>query len=314
MIKYAVKKLFTMIITIILVSFLVFLAFEMIPGDPALNKLGTGATPEALMKLRAEMGLDRPLVVRYISWIAGLFTGDMGMSYSYSMPVGKMIADKLPITITLTLISFILIVAISIPIGIYTAEHNGSIISNIIDVTNQIFMAIPSFFAGMIITYFFGLILRLFTPGGFVSYKDNFGKFIWYLLFPAVAIALPKIAMTVRMLKSSVLSEAKLDYVRTAYSKGNSTKAVLYKHVLKNAFIPVVTFLGMTLSDMVAGSLIVEQVFSIPGFGRLLVTSIANRDYPVVQSIIVIIATIVIVVNLLVDITYRIIDPRTRHE
>lgn len=310
--KYAVKKLLTMIITILLVSFFVFLAFEMIPGDPALNKLGTSATKESLMRLREEMGLNKPFLVRYFSWVAGLFTGDLGTSYSYSMPVSKMIAEKLPITITLTIMSFLLIVAISIPIGIYTAEHNGSVISNIIDITNQIFMAVPSFFAGMIITYFFGLILKVFTPGGFVSYKVNFGKFIYYLLFPSIAIALPKIAMTVRMLKASVLSEAERDYVRTAYSRGNSTRAVLYRHVLKNAFIPVVTFLGMTLSDMVAGSLIVEQVFSIPGFGRLLVTSIANRDYPVVQSIIVIIAIIVIVVNLLVDITYRIIDPRTR--
>lgn len=302
-----------MLITILLVSFLVFLAFELIPGDPALAKLGTNATPEKLSALREQMGLNRPFIIRYFSWITGMFRGDFGYSYSYSMPVTSMISEKLPITITLTLISFVLILVISIPLGIFTAEHDGSIGSKIIDILNQFLMAVPSFFAGMLITYFLGLVLRLFTPGGFVSYTRNPGKFIYYLLYPAIAIALPKIAMTVRMLKSSVLSEAKMDYVRSAYSRGNSTKAVLYNHVLKNAFIPVVTFLGMTLSDMVAGSLIVEQVFSIPGLGRLLVTSISNRDYPVVQAIIVIIAFIVIVINFLVDITYKIIDPRTRN-
>lgn len=310
--KYICKKIFTMLITILLVSFFVFLAFELIPGDPALAKLGTNASPEKLSALREQMGLDKPFLIRYFSWVFGMFRGDFGNSYSYSVPVSSMILDKFPITITLTLMSFVLIMLISIPVGIFAAEHDGSVLSKGIDIFNQFLMAVPSFFAGMLITYFFGLILRLFTPGGFVSYTRNIGKFLYYLIYPSIAIALPKIAMTVKMLKSSVLSEAKLDYVRTAYSRGNSTKAVLYNHVLKNAFIPVVTFLGMTLSDMVAGSLIVEQVFSIPGLGRLLVTSISNRDYPVVQAIIVLIAVIVIVINFLVDIIYRIIDPRTR--
>lgn len=311
--KYILKKLLVMLITILMVSFFVFLAFELIPGDPALNKLGTNATEAALSALREQMGLNKPFFVRYFSWVINFFRGDFGKSYSYNMSVSKMLLDKLPITITLTLISFVLIVLISIPLGIYITEHDGSIISRIIDIVNQIFMAVPSFFAGIIITYVFGLTLKLFVPGGYVSYSSNFGRFISYLIFPSIAIALPKIAMTVKMLKSSILSEAKLDYVRTAYSRGNTTRGVLYKHVLKNAFIPVITFLGMTLSDMVAGSLIVEQVFSIPGFGRLLVTSISNRDYPVVEAIIVIIAFIVIFINLLVDIAYRFIDPRTRN-
>jgi len=310
--KYFIKKILTMIITILLVSFLVFLAFELIPGDPALAKLGTNATPEKLSALREEMGLNRPFILRYFTWIMGMFKGDFGNSYSYSMSVSSMISEKLPITLTLTIISFLMILLVSVPVGIFVAEHDGSTVSKIVDIFNQFLMAVPSFFAGMLITYLLGLCLKLFTPGGFVSYKRSFGKFIYYLIYPSIAIALPKIAMTVRMLKASVLSEAKLDYVRTAYSRGNSTKAVLYKHVLKNAFIPVITFLGMTLSDMVAGSLIVEQVFSIPGLGRLLVTSISNRDYPVVQAIIVIIAFIVIFINFLVDMTYRAIDPRTR--
>jgi peptide/nickel transport system permease protein len=171
-------------------------------------------------------------------------------------------------------------------------------------------MSIPSFFIGMLITYIFGLVLKWFRPGGFVNYKDSVAGFLAYLIFPAIAIALPKAAMTIKLLKSSVLKEGKLDYVRTAYSRGNSTDGVLYKHVLRNALIPVVTFLGVTLADMVAGSIIVEQVFSIPGLGRLLITSISTRDYPVAQAIVAIIACIVIVINFMVDVLYKLIDPR----
>lgn len=312
--KYVIKKIVTMIVTVLLVSFFVFVAFELIPGDPAVARLGTSATPEKVEALREQMGLNRPFIVRYFSWLAEFVFGDMGTSYSYSMSVRTMLAEKLPITITLTILSFIFIMIISIPLGIYVTERDGSRISKAVDIINQVLMAIPPFFSGMLITYFFGLILGLFTPGGFISYTRSVGGFVVYLIFPAIAIALPKSAMTVRMLKSSILAEAGHDYVRTAYSRGNTTKDVLYNHVLKNAFIPVITFLGMTLSDIVAGSLIVEQVFSIPGLGRLLVTSIANRDYPVVQAIIIMIVIVVVVINLLVDILYRVIDPRIEHE
>ena len=290
-----------MLATVLIVSFLVFAAFAVIPGDPAVAKLGINATPEKVEALREQMGLNRPLPVRYLEWIKSFFFGDMGTSYSYGVSVRSMLAGKVPITLVLTVMSFLMIVAISIPLGIYSAKHEDSYASHIIDVVNQI-----------LITWLLGLVLRMFTPGGYVSYTSSLSGFIYYLLFPAVAIAIPKAAMTGKLLKSSVLKEAKLDYVRTAYSRGNSTNDVLYKHVLKNALIPVITFLGMTLSDIVAGSLIVEQVFSIPGIGRMLVTSIANRDYPVVQSIIAIVAFIVIIVNFLVDILYQIIDPRTR--
>lgn len=312
--KYVIKKLVTMFITVLLVSLFVFLAFSVIPGDPAVAKLGTSATPEKVVALREQMGLNRPLLVRYFSWLKDFLFGNMGMSYSYSMSVKQMLSEKFPITITLTILSFVFIMIISIPVGLYITEHDGRLISKVIDTINQILMAVPPFFSGMLITYVFGLILKLFTPGGFVSYKRDIIGFVLYLVFPAFAIALPKSAMTIRMLKSSILAEAEHDYVRTAYSRGNTTTSVMYKHVLKNAFIPVITFLGMTLSDIVAGSLIVEQVFSIPGLGRLLVTSISNRDYPVVQAIIILIVVIVVVINLLVDILYRVIDPRIENE
>ena len=310
--KYLCKKLGVLLVTVLIVSFLVFLAFQVIPGDPAVSMLGASATPEKVEALREQLGLNRPLLIRFAEWLKDFFFGDMGTSYSYGTSVKSMLSNKLPITLTLTGLSFLLIVIISVPLGIYTAKHEESPITKTLDILNQITMAIPAFFIGILITLLFGLILRWFTPGGYISYTTDVIGFLGYLIFPAFAIALPKAAMNTRLLKTSVLKEAKLDYVRTAYSRGNATNDVLYRHVLKNALIPVITFLGMTLSDIVAGSLIVEQVFSIPGIGRMLVTSIANRDYPVVQAIIAMIAFIVIVINFLVDVLYQMIDPRMR--
>jgi peptide/nickel transport system permease protein len=290
----------------------VFVAFELIPGDAATARLGITATPEALSALREKMGLTRPFFVRYFSWLGSFFFGDMGTSLSYGVSVRSMLASKLPITLTFTLMSFIFVVVLAVPIGLVTSKYEDRPLAKAIDVLGQISMSIPPFFLGILVTYVFGMLLHMFTPGGFVSYDVNFARFLGYLVFPSLAIAIPKAAMTTKLLKTSILSERKLDYVRTAYSRGNSTMDVLYKHVLKNALIPVVTFLGMTLADIVAGSLVIEQVFSIPGYGRLLISSIANRDYPVVQAIIAIIAMIVIVINLLVDILYRVLDPRMR--
>ncbi len=310
--KTILKKAASFIMTVLLVTLFVFIAFDLIPGDAATNRLGINATPEALERLREEMGLTKPFFVRYFSWLASFFFGDMGISYSYGVSVRSMLASKLPITVTLTVMSFIMIVILSIPIGLYTSKYEDRAASKAVDILGQITMSIPPFFLGILITYVFGMIFKVFTPGGFVSYDINFGKFLGYLVFPSIAIALPKAAMSTKLLKSSILSERKLDYVRTAYSRGNSTMDVLYKHVLKNAIIPVITFLGMTLADIVAGSLVIEQVFSIPGYGRLLISSIANRDYPVVQAIIAIIAMIVIIINTLVDTTYKVLDPRLR--
>ena len=312
--KYVVRKILTMILTLLAVTFFVFLSFHVISGDPATSMLGTEATPQKVAALRDELGLNDPVLVQYGRWAAGLLHGDMGTSYSYRMPVTGMVANKIPVTITLTLMAFVLMVVISIPLGIYTAKHEGGVVDRIIYIINQIIMAIPPFFSGILITLIFGRIFKLFTPGGYVSYEKDFAGFVGYLFFPAVAIALPKAAMAVKLLRSSVIKEAKLDYVRTAYSRGNRTNDVLYKHVLKNALIPVVTFLGMALADMIAGSIIIEQVFSIPGLGRILLTSISNRDYPVVMAVIVCIAVLVLVVNMAVDLIYGLIDPRITAE
>ncbi len=310
--KTILKKIVSTVITLLLVSFLVFLAFTVISGDPAISKLGTEATPERLEALREEMGLNRPFLVRYFDWLFSFTGGDMGESYSYGMPVSEMIIDKLPITLTMTVLAFIMVIAISIPLGIYAARHQGGRIDRFIIIINQMIMSVPPFFAGILITVVFGVILKLFTPGGYVSYSQSFGKFLGYLIFPSLAIALPKAAMSMKLLRSSLIEQSALDYTRTAYSRGNTTKDVLYKHVLQNAMIPVVTFLGMALADIFTGSIIIEQVFNIPGLGRILLTSISNRDYPVVMAIIVLLAFAVIVINFLVDIIYNIIDPRIR--
>ena len=308
--RYAGKKILTMCVTLFAVTLFVFLAFHMISGDPVTSMLGTQATPERAEALREELGLNDPVLVQYGRWAAGFLKGDMGTSYSYRMPVSEMILDKLPVTITMTLMAFVWMILISIPVGLYAAKHEGGMTDRIITVVNQIIMAVPPFYAGILITFVFGMIFRLFTPGGYVSYQINIGKFVGYLFFPSLAIALPKAAMAVKLLRSSVISEMKLDYVRTAYSRGNSKRSVLYRHVLKNAMIPVITFLGMALSDMIAGSIIIEQVFGIPGLGRILLTSISNRDYPVVMAVIVCIATLVLVVNMIVDVIYGLVDPR----
>lgn len=310
--KYILKKTGTLIITLLIVSFLTFLAFDVIPGDAARSKLGTEATAEQVEALQEEMGLNDPVPVQYGRWLKGLVTGDLGESYSYSMPVWELLREKLPITAALTVMSFLLILVLSVPLGIYTAQREGTWADRILMVLDQAAMSVPGFFWGILITLVFGLILKWFTPGAYVPVSESFGGFLGYLIAPSAAIALPRCAMGVKMLRSSVLAQLEKDYVRTAYARGNGRRRVMYRHVLKNALLPVLTFWGMTIADIVANSIIIEQVFTIPGMGSLLITSISNRDYPVALGIIVLIAFFVIVVNFIVDILYGRIDPRIR--
>ncbi|WP_408071636.1 ABC transporter permease [Butyrivibrio sp. JL13D10] len=312
--RYILKKALSMVLTLFVVSLCVFLAFSLIPGDPVTKMFGTEATPQLIAQYREKMGLNDPILVRYFRWFTAFLKGDMGTSYDYKMPVANMLTEKIPITLTLAVMSFVIMILVSIPLGIYTAKHENGIIDHIISVINQVIMAIPPFFSGILLTFFFGVILKIFTPGGFVSYTKNVNEFLKYLILPAFAIALPKAAMATKLLRGSVIDEAGKDYTRTAYSRGNTTNAVLYLHVLKNAMIPVITFMGMALADMVAGSIVIEQVFGIPGISRILLSSINNRDYPVVEAIIMGVAIMVLVINLLVDIIYRIIDPRIEVE
>ena len=314
--KYLGKKIITLIMTLFLVSAAAFLAFQIIPGDVVSSILGTEATPEREEALREELGLNDPPLVRYGKWAAGVLRGDLGISYRYSknmnemMPVAELIGDKLPVTLWLAVLSLVLIVAVSIPLGVLWAKSGSRALDAALGVITQATMAVPSFFLGILVTWLFGILLKWFAPGGYVSYKENFPGFLRYLLFPAISIALPKIAMTARFLRNSMLTEMGSDYVRTAYSKGCGRERVMYRHVLRNAMMPVITFLGMIVAEIVAGSIVVEQVFGLPGIGRLLISSISTRDFPVVEILILYITFVVIFVYFLVDVLYKVVDPR----
>lgn len=308
--KYSIKKIITLIITLCLVSIFTFTAFQIIPGDSASIALGMNATEKDLQDYREEMGLNQSIQVRYVTWITNTLQGDFGTSIKYKMPVSKLISDLLPVTIWLAVLSFLLILILSLPLGILAVKKKDGFVDRMITLITQVTMAIPPFFMGMIISLVFGIILKWFTPGKFVSIKESFPRFILFMIFPAIAVAIPKIAMLVKFLRSSILRQLDLDYVRTARSKGMKENDILYRHVLKNALIPVITFMGMMLADILAGTILIESVFNLPGLGRTLLVAISSRDFPVVQTIILYIATVVVVINFIVDLLYQWIDPR----
>ncbi len=318
--KYIGKKLLTLILTLFFISVLVFFIFQVIPGDPALSILGTEATDEKVEALREQLGLNAPLPQRYFNWFTGVLRGDLGKSYRYQeslneqMAVSRLIAGKLPVTLTLAGLSLLLIIIFSIPIGILWGGTKCRAVDGVLNVLSQFTMSVPSFFLGIIIIYLFGLVMKWFTPGGYISYREDFFGYIRYMLFPAVTVALPKTAMTAKFLRNSIITQLKSYYVRTAYSKGAQRKRVLFVHVLKNAMIPVVTFIGIIAAEIAAGSIVVEQVFGLPGIGRLLVSSISTRDYPVVQALMLYIVFAVVIVYFVVDILYRYIDPRVEEQ
>ena len=312
MLKSMLKRLLLLVLTVLLVTVLAFVAFSIIPGDPTDAILGLNATEEQIAALRLELGLDLPIHIRYWNWISDFVTGDFGISYNFDLPVAQLIAPKVGVTLTLAAMAFVLIVVISLPLGVLAARYEGGWLDKVLTVLNQITMSVPNFVVGIVLMLIFGYILSWFAPGGFTYPSEGVGKYLWFMLFPALSVALPKSAMTVKMLRGSVLSEMNSDYIRTARSKGNTHTSILWRHVLRNAMIPVVTFLATTIAEIVAGSIVVEQVFPVPGMGRLLISSIGNQDYPVVQAIIVIVAVAVVLCNFLADLLYRVMDPRIK--
>ncbi len=312
MLKTFAKRLLLLVVTLLLVTILAFVAFSIIPGDPTDTILGLNATEEQVTALRAQLGLDLPLPVRYWNWLSGFVRGDLGESYNFNMPVTELLAGRIAPTLTLTALAALLIVLFSIPLGLFAARYEGGWIDRILTVLNQIVMSVPNFVVGISLMFLFGLVLRWFQPGGYVSPHQGLGAHLWFMLFPSLAVALPKSAMMIKMLRGSILSEMTADYIRTAYSKGNSRASALWRHVLRNAMIPVVTFFATTIAELVAGSIVVEQVFTIPGLGQMLISSISNRDYPVVQAIIVLVAALVVLCNFLADALYRVMDPRLK--
>lgn len=306
--KFAVKKLVQLVVTMVIVSFITFAAFSLISGDPATNMLGTEATPERVAALREELGLNRPFILRYGEWLLGFFSGNLGVSYSYNEGVWSLISEKLLVTFCLSVMSFLLIVIVSIPAGLLTGEKSSWLSVAV----NQLCMAVPPFFTGLLLTWIFGITLKLFTHGSFPGLINNPAGSLKYMIYAAVSLAVPRIAMTVRMFKSTVASELKKDYVKTAVARGAGKSTILRRHVLRNSMTPIVTFLAQTMAEIIAGSIVVEQVFAIPGLGRFLVASISNRDYPCVEAIVVILAFWVVLAGTLADIINMKIDPRLK--
>lgn len=307
--KALLKRAGLLIGTLLLVSVLAFVAFSVIPGDPTGSVLGMEATDEQIAAFRARMGLDLPVWQRYWNWLTAFVTGDFGQSFKFDMPVSELVFTRAQATLVLAAAAFVLIVVISLPLGLIAARRQGGIVDRVVTVLTQVTMSVPNFIMGIGLMYLFALVLKWFRPE-YVPLKDGLGAHLRYMLLPALAVALPKSAMTVKLLRGSILGEMGQDYIRTAYSKGSSQGSVLRRHVLRNAMIPVVTFLAMAIGDIMAGSIVIEQVFSIPGLGRILISSIGTRDYPVVQAIVVLLAGVVVLCNFLADLLYRVMDPR----
>jgi len=310
--QYIIKKIIILVTTLFLISLLTFATFNVVPGDPALLILGTEASPEKLQNLRVQLGTDKPLGTQYTDWLSGFVRGDFGNSIKYDQPVKDLIADRIPVTLTIALIALVIILFIGIFLGVYSAKKQNTLTDRVIGIFTMISISVPGFFLGILFIWIFGLVFKLFSPGQYVSYQEDFWGYLKVLFFPALAIAVPNIAILTKYLRSSVIGEIKSDYVRTAYGKGNKENHVLYGHVLKNAMVGVVPLIGMMVGDIFSGSIIVEQVFGLPGIGRLLISSITSRDFPLTQTLVVYIAAIVVIANFMVDIIIQIMDPRIR--
>lgn len=310
--RYFLKKTIALVVTLLMAAFLTFLAFEVIPSDAAMANLSMDATEEEIHALREAMGLNRPLLVRYGNFLLGAMTGDFGESTQYGLPVAELLSDRFGVTVSLALLSFVLIVGISVPLGILAARAKTKTGEGIVAFFTQTMMAVPSFFLGMLITLVFGVMLRLFTPGGYVPATEDFVGFLGFMIFPAIAVAVPKVGMSVRFLQSSLKEQMTADYVRTAKSKGCGKQRVLWRHVLRNALVPVVTFLTMVMAEILAGSIVIEQVFNLSGVGRLLAVSISSRDFPVVRAIVLYTTAVVVILNYGADLVCRYLDPRIK--
>ncbi|MDR2159053.1 MAG: ABC transporter permease [Treponema sp.] len=312
---FIVRRLAVTLVTLFLVSVFSFLAFSVVRGDPASLILGTGATEEQIALLREELGLNRSLPARYAAWLGNFLSGSLGNSARFrGEPIAGLIMDRLPVTLCLAALSLLLILLLSFPAALMPVRKEGGFLDRLINILTAVNISLPGFFLAVIFIWIFGVLLKLFSPGAYISCAEDPAGFFGYLIFPALAIALPNAAILAKFLRASILQQLRLDYVRTARSKGASSRVVLCRHVLKNSLIPALTMLGMIFADIFSGSIIIEEVFTIPGIGRLLIASISSRDYPMIQTLVVYIAFITIFANTLVDITIRIIDPGIRTE
>ena len=312
--RFILRRAAALAATLFFVSILVFVVIRVLPGDPALIIMGTEASPEAAARLREAMGLNRPLPVQYAEWIGGALRGDLGRSIQYDVPVGSLILSRLPVTVPLTLMAAFLMALAAIPLGIFAATRHRRWGDYLTMILSQLGIAVPSFWAGLLLILLFSVRLGWVQAGGF----DGWGQGVWpalrSLLLPAIALGLFQFAVLARTTRSAILEVLREEYVKTARAKGLGEPAVLVKHTFRNAMIPVVTVVGIQLGQLMAGSIILESVFYLPGLGRLALGAINARDLPVVQGVVLFVASTIVVINVLVDILYGFLDPRIRYE
>ncbi|QBF32015.1 ABC transporter permease [Thalassococcus sp. S3] len=306
---FLLRRCATLLGTLLLVSLVVFAVMNVLPGDPALVILGLDATPEAVAALREELGLNDPLILRYLSWIGGAVWGDFGVSFSFDLPVSVLIAERLPITLALAGMATVLTVSVALALGLFAASRHGRPGDWGIMVLSQLGIAIPAFWLGMLLILLVAVQWRLLPPGGFPGWSDPV-QAIRALILPTVALALVQSAILTRVVRSSVLEVMRLDFARTARAKGLSRAAIFRRHILPNALVPIITIVGMQVANLVTGTIVIENVFSLPGLGRLVFQAISNRDLYMVQALVLLFAAVVVIANFLVDVAYALIDPR----
>jgi peptide/nickel transport system permease protein len=312
MLSYALRRIVLVIVTLLVASAIVFAVLEIVPGDPARLMLGMNATEDAVAALRDQMGLDDPVLTRYFGWLGGMLTGDFGRSYTYSVPVLELVGERVVVSLPLALLALFLSTAIAIPVGIFSASKRGTAADTGVMAATQLGIAIPNFWFALLLVYVFAVTLRVVPAGGFPGWDAGFWPALNSLLLPAVALALPQAAILARVTRSALIEVMGEDYIRTARAKGLPANAVLWRHALRNALIPVLTILGLQFAFLLAGTIIIENVFYLPGLGRLVFQAITQRDLIVVESVVVLLVGTVILVNFFVDLAYAWADPRLR--
>ena len=309
---FLIKRLSTFVATLLAASVLIFMVQGVLPGNAAQVMLGESATPESVAALSAKLGLDQTAPVRYGRWVKGLLTGDLGTSVSYDVPVADLIAERLAVTAPLALMAMLLTTVIALALGIYAASHHNQAGDVGVMAASQLGIAIPNFWFAILLILVFAVKLQWFSAGGFSGWADDPWQAFKALVLPAVALAVVQAAILARITRSAVLDVLREDFVRTARAKGLSRRRVLWRHVLRNAFVPVLTVMGLQFASLLTGTVVIENVFSLPGLGRLIFQAISNRDILVVQNVVMLLAASVIVINFVVDVLYAVIDPRLK--
>jgi len=306
------KRLITLIATLVGASVVVFLVLEILPGNAAQILMGPDASPDAVAALATKLGIDRPPLERYWDWVTGMLTGDLGLSYAYSTPVSELVLERLAVTVPLAVMAMVLTVVIALAAGIYAAARHNRLGDVGVMGLSQVGIAIPNFWFAILLILLFSVHLKWFSAGGFPGWEEGVLQGVRALLLPAISLAVVQSAILARITRSAVLEVLREDFVRTARAKGVSQRATLWGHVLRNAMIPVVTVAGLQFAELLAGTIVVESVFYLPGLGRLIFQSISNRDLIVVRNCVMLLAAMVVIVNFIVDLLYAAIDPRVK--